>query len=74
MIRPTRLSRRARVLATALSLAAALLAAAGCNTQEIQVSEVPADATEKVKNGQTRPVARADHLPPTNQQSQGRLY
>ena len=74
MIRPTRLSRRARVIATALSLAAALLAAAGCNTQEIKMAEVPADATEKVKSGQTKPVAKADRLPPNNQQSQGRPY
>jgi hypothetical protein len=74
MIRPTRLSRRARVLAAALSLAAASLVAAGCGTEEVTLAQVPADATEKVVNGQTKPVAKADRLPPKNQQSQGRPY
>jgi hypothetical protein len=74
MIRPTRLSRRTRVLAPSLSLATALLAASGCGTENITVAQVPADATEKVEKGQTKPVARAELLPPKNQQSQGRPY
>jgi hypothetical protein len=74
MIRRTMLPRRARVLAPSLSLAVALLAASGCGTEEITLAEVPADATEKVEKGQTKPVAKADRLPPKNQQSQGRPY
>jgi hypothetical protein len=74
MIRPTRLSRRVRVLAPIVSLAAALLAASGCGGEDVTIAQVPADATEKVRQGQTKPVAKAEILPPKNQQSQGRPY
>jgi hypothetical protein len=74
MIRRTFLPRRARVLAPALSLAVALLAAMGCSTGDVKLADVPADATEKVKQGQTKPVAKSDRLPPANQQSKGRPY
>ena len=74
MIRPIPMSPRARALATSLSLAGSLLVAAGCQNDEIKLADVPADATEKVKQGQTKPVAKADRLPPRNQQSEGRPY
>lgn len=60
------------MLAPALSLGIALLVATGCSTGDIKLAEVPADTTEKVEKGQTKPVAKADRLPPENQQSKGR--
>jgi hypothetical protein len=74
MIRRTMLARRARVLAPTLSLAATLLVAQGCGTEEITLAQVLADATEKVQKGRIKPVAKADCSPPQNQQSQGRSY
>jgi hypothetical protein len=72
MIRRSITFRRAAVSAPALGLAAALLVAAGCGTEgEIELAQVPDDATEKVEKGQARPVARSDRLPPVNQQSRG---
>ena len=72
MIRQTPLSRRARLVASAATLASAILGASGCTTgDEASLAQVPADATEKVKQGQTKPVKGADRLPPTNQQSKG---
>ena len=66
--------RRAVALAPTLALATALLTATGCGTEEIKLADVPADATEKVEKGQTRPVPGADRLPPKGEQSQGRPY
>jgi hypothetical protein len=74
MIRSTRLSPRVRTLAHVVSLAAALLAASGCGTEEITLAEVPADATAKVEQGQTKPVAKADRPRPEREQNQGRPY
>jgi hypothetical protein len=74
MIRPTRLSRRMRALAHIVSLAIALLAASGCGTEKITLAEVPADATAKVEQGRSQPVAKADRLPPKREQSQGRPF
>ncbi len=73
MIRRLTPSRGVRTLVLTLPLAA-LFIAPGCGTEEITLAQVPADATEKVQKGQTKPVAKADRLPPQNQQSQGRPY
>jgi hypothetical protein len=56
-----------------LSLATLLLAP-GCGSEAIPIASVPADATEKVEKGQTKPVAKADRLPPDREQSKGRPY
>jgi hypothetical protein len=65
--------RRAHALALTLALAA-LAAAPGCGTEEIKLAQVPADATEKVVRGQTKPVRKAALLPPEREQSKGRPY
>ena len=65
---------RAALLAPILSLSAALLAASGCGGEDVTIAQVSADVTEKVRKGQTKPVAKAQLLPPKNQQSQGRPY
>ena len=74
MTRRSTAPRRASALAPTLALAAALSVTTGCGTEEVKLAEVPADATEKVEKGQTKPVAKADRLPPKGQQSQGRPY
>lgn len=72
MIRRIPLSRRARLLASAVTLASALLGTLGCTTgDEASLAKVPEDATQKVEQGQTKPVRGADRLPPQGQQSQG---
>ncbi|MDR3639599.1 MAG: hypothetical protein P4L84_37710 [Isosphaeraceae bacterium] len=59
--------------ASAIALALFLLVAPGCNTQDIELAEVPPDATEKVLKAQIKP-KKPQPLPPQNQMSKGQPY